>query len=283
MNKNDKKSSNLMNNLLIGIVGFGHLGSSIALSLINGGLSRKRILISHGTTAATQRRAASLGFASCMTSTQDLMKKSDIIILAAKPQDIGSFASYDTKKDAVIISFMAAIPTHFLQKLFKNNEICRAMCSGPETLISGSGVGAFWPKNPAASELFLAAGIKKLDISFEEELDALTVGICIPPIVMNFEISREETLSVLLEAEKDYPMYGRLLTWILHTAYLENNEKSEKKENILKNISTKGGVTENMAKILFEGGTFKDAIKRGMARISEMQSKICAAYFENVA
>ena len=268
-----------MKNNTIGVVGFGHLGSSIVLSLLAGGFPKERLLISHRGSKKTLLHAAERGVSSCITDTGDLMSRADIIILAAKPQDIGSIVSNRVKEGALIISFMAAVSQDTLSRLF-DCCVCRAMCSGPETIESGLGVSVLWPYNERAEEVLRAARMKLFDIGFEEELDAFTVGICIPPIIMNITVPDDERKTALSGMELEFPVYAELSGWI-ETVLSQNGH--EKKEDCLKNVSTKGGISEAMTASLCSGADFASALRRGMARCGEILRDINSALLQNVA
>ncbi len=148
----------LLDGKTIGIAGFGHLGSSIAAALAANGFPKERLLISCGGSAATLARAERMGLASCMTDTRTLVSRADFILLAARPQDLGSFAGLRLKDGAFVMSFMAGISLATLHKVF-DAELCRVMCSGPETITDGMGVGATFPSEARPHAVLRAAGL----------------------------------------------------------------------------------------------------------------------------
>lgn len=259
----------------IGIVGFGHLGTSIVLSLLKGGFPKERIMISCRGSKATFERTEKLKLSESLTDTKNLMAKADVIILAAKPQDVSSIYTNKIKNGALVMSFMAALPYDSLKKMF-DCEVCRVMCSGPETITSGNGASVLWPQNTRADQVLECAGIKRFSISLEEEIDAFTVGICVPPILMNIAVAEKELKSALGAAAKQYPIMEKLTPWI-ETA-LGAGEREDNKA-CLENVCTKGGISEAMVKSLMSGESFALSLKRGLERCSqiceEIQKKIC--------
>jgi len=260
-------------NMTAGIIGLGHLGGSIAQSMIKGGFPKENMMISHKGSARTYLKAVEMGISQCLVKTEILMEKADIVILAAKPQDLENIGSNPIRNDALLLSFMAAVPLEMLKDNFRCAGICRAMCSGPETIARSGGIGVIYPEIEMASAFFSLCGIKRLPLTFEEEIDAFTVGICIPPLLMNTSVSKDERDKALSGMAKSFPIYDQIGKWIER----ELTESSfYNKERALENVSTKGGISEAMTISIKAGETFSCAIKRGMTRCSEIRSAIQA-------
>ena len=228
----------LLDGKTIGIAGFGHLGSSIAEALVANGFPKERLLISCGGSAATLERAGRMGLASCMTDTRTLASRADFLLLAARPQDLASFSGLRLKEGAFVMSFMAGISLATLHKVF-SSELCRVMCSGPETITDGMGVSATFPSEARPHAVLRAAGLEVFDLSCENELDAFTVAICLPPILLNIDLESEKA-GALDAMAKRYPVCRGLAPWIDRVVEAHRAEKSE---SSLENVSTKGGVT----------------------------------------
>lgn len=269
------KGTDFMTKDIIGIVGFGHLGTSIAMSLLNGGFSKEHLMISCRGSKATLERAEKFGLTGTLSDTKNLMAKADIIILAAKPQDVSTIYTNKIKDGALVMSFMAALPYNSLKKMF-DCDVCRVMCSGPETITSGYGASVMWPDNARAEQVLECAGVKRFPISFEDEIDAFTVGICIPPILMNIEVKERLLRSALAAKAAEYPIMSKLTPWI--EATIDEGHRHDNKA-CLENVCTKGGISEAMVKSLMSGESFALSLKRGLERCSqiceEIQKKIC--------
>lgn len=271
---NEKKGNDPMKNIhenKIGMVGFGHLGSSIAKALIKGGFPKSNLLISYRGNSETREKISALGLGSCVTNTDKLMINSDIILLAARPQNIREIAGLRTRKDSHVLSFMAALPLAVLSSYF-DCTISRAMCSGPETILGGRGACVLHQRNDTVRELVRICGMVEMQIRTEDEIDAFTAGICIPPILMNIEVGREERAMALKNMAVRYPVYRELSPWIeaeLALSAAENDTKS------LENVSTKGGVSEAMVISLTNGASFLSAVERGINRCAELRSELC--------
>ena len=259
----------LLDGKTIGIAGFGHLGSSIAEALVANGFPRERLLISCGGSAATLERAGRMGLASCMTDTRTLASRADFLLLAARPQDLASFSGLRLKEGAFVMSFMAGISLATLHKVF-DAELCRVMCSGPETITDGMGVSATFPSEARPHAVLRAAGLEVFDLSCENELDAFTVAICLPPILLNIDLESEKA-GALDAMAKRYPVCRGLAPWIDRVVEVHRAEKSE---SSLENVSTKGGVTEAMTTALRGGSTLAGSIAAGLARCAEISAEL---------
>ncbi len=260
-----------INEKKIGMVGFGHLGSSIAEALLNGGFPRSNLMISYRGSIETTESVSELKLESCVRDTEYLMENSDIVILAARPQNIREIAENHVKKDTLILSFMAALPLSALSSFFEC-RISRVMCSGPESISGGRGISTLMPSDEDAHEFLRICGIREFEVKNEDEIDAFTAGICIPPILMNIRVDRKERDAALINMALRFPVYRELSGWIeaeLALSVLENDKKS------LENVSTKGGVSEAMVSALLDGGSFMSSVERGIEHCGELRSELC--------
>ena len=260
-----------INEKKIGMVGFGHLGSSIAEALVNGGFPKSNLMISYRGSRATMDRVSGMKLESCVRNPEYLMKYSDIVILAARPQNIREIAQNHVRKDTLIISFMAALPLSALSSFF-DCSISRAMCSGPETTSGGRGICVLHHGTDAARKLVSLCGMREMQIRTEDEIDAFTAGICIPPILMNIGVGREERAMALKNMAVRYPVYRELSGWI--EAELAPSASQDDKKS-LENVSTKGGVSEAMVSALLGGASFLSSVERGIERCAELRSELC--------
>ncbi len=270
----DKKGNGPMKNInekKIGMVGFGHLGSSIAEALLNGGFPKSNLMISYRGSRATMDRVSGMKLESCVKDPEYLMKNSDIVILAARPQNIREIAQNHVRKDTLILSFMAALPLSALSSFF-DCSISRVMCSGPESISGGRGISTLMPSDKNACGFLKACGIREFKVKNEDEIDAFTAGICIPPILMNISIDRKERYTVLNKMALRFPVYRELSDWIEAELELSSSESNKKS---LENVSTKGGVSEAMVSALLNGSSFLSSVERGIERCAELRSELC--------
>ncbi len=270
----DKKGNDLMKNIhekKIGMVGFGHLGRSIAEALLNGGFPKSNLMISYKGSQATMDRVSGLKLENCVRDSEYLMKNSDIIILAARPQNIREIAENYVRKDTLILSFMAALPLSALSSFF-DCRISRAMCSGPETISGGRGICVLHHGTDAARELVSLCEMREIEIKTEDEIDAFTAGICIPPILMNIKVDERERKKALKKMALRWSVYRELSGWIEAELALSASQNDKKS---LENVLTKGGVSEAMVTSLINGGSFFTSVERGIERCAELRTELC--------
>lgn len=263
-------SREVLKDKTIGIIGLGHLGTSLALPLVDNGFARERLMISHRGSEKTLARAKALGLDSFLTDTETLISSSDIIFVACRPQDLLSLPSAATKEDALVVSCMAGLPLSLLSRYF-DGKTTRMMCSGPDTIESGAGVAVTCPRDPHAEATIRLMGIELYQVGFEEELDSFTVGICIPPILLNVSRCSGEVTEALQKMRERFPVYGRLSSWINQIMATHN---AVEQGICLENIMTRGGISESMFLTLKNGGSFMEALEKGLERGREITTEI---------
>jgi pyrroline-5-carboxylate reductase len=226
-------------------------------------------MISHGSSEATRERAKMLGFGECLTDSCHLMSNADVIIVAIRPQDALALPRSGVKRAALVISFMAGLPIDLLEMVFGQGAK-RMMCSGPDTILSGRGVAAAYPADDRAIDVVRMMGMRAMSVGSEEELDSFTVGICIPPILLNIAVREEEVLGGMKKMESRYPVYGQLSDWMRDVM----RESPKDRDACLENVSTKGGISEAMTSALKSGSTFEAALSHGMERGREITAEV---------
>jgi pyrroline-5-carboxylate reductase len=164
---------------------------------------------------------------------------------------------------------MAGLPSALLGEL-AGRDVRRIMCSGPDTILNGTGVAAMYPRDEEVARLLSDFGTKILPVSSEEELDSFTVGICIPAMLLNTSTDRRDYLAAMENMERDYPVYGPLRLWVDEVA----SPGDTPGDAILENVCTKGGITEAMTKTLRDGAGFEAALRRGVERGREITREI---------
>ncbi|MEA4871451.1 MAG: hypothetical protein VB076_01390, partial [Synergistaceae bacterium] len=56
--------------------------------------------------------------------------------------------------------------------------------------------------------------MREIKIKTEDEIDAFTAGICIPPILMNIKVDERERKKALKKMSLNWPVYRELSGWI---------------------------------------------------------------------
>lgn len=254
----------------IGVIGLGHLGASLVKPLAASGFAKERLLISCRGSEKTLAKAKALGLDDCLTDTETLVSSSDIIFVACRPQDLTSLPGSAVKEDALVVSCMAGLPLSLLRRYF-GGKVIRMMCSGPDSIEAGRGIAVSCPADRRASAAINLMGIELHPVGCEEELDSFTVGICIPPILLNVSRGEDEVAEGLERMRVRFPIYGMLNGWI--DSALAARGLTEQSA-CLANVMTKGGISEAMFLSLQRGAVFADALERGLERGREITADI---------
>jgi pyrroline-5-carboxylate reductase len=168
-------------NKKVGIIGCGNMGEALIKGLVNSRLvSKKNLFVSDVREGCLKNLKESYGI-STFLSNREVVSKSDIIILAVKPQVIeGVLKEIATavKPSHLIISVAAGITLRFLSKhLGEKAKVIRAMPNTPALVQEGvtalcSGKGIQEEDLQTAQKIFQSVG--KVVIVDESLMDAVT-------------------------------------------------------------------------------------------------------------
>lgn len=212
----------------------------------------------------------------------DLVKKSDIVIIAVKPQDIDIVLNEISKgikigkRKILVISIAAGIKTEYLERKISHNvRVIRAMPNMPAAI--GKGITALVKGSSAtakdlktAEEIFKTLG-ETTEVSEEGLIDAVTAISGSGPAYLFFIF-----LAILKIAKAlglDSKSANKLIyhTVIGSMDMLKRN-KFDAKTLILK-VASKGGTTEAALKVFNKRGLGEiliDAIKEAYNRSKEL-------------
>src|SRR3989454_8825671 len=167
--------------LVFGIAGVGKMGEALVRGLIVGRVvPPTRILVSDAIPPRAREVAARHGVAAAK-SVEELAERSDILVLAAKPKDMGALVKAiagHVKKDALVISLAAGVRTVFVERVLAGHgRVVRIM---PNLACAvGEGASAFALGKTATDrdaltveEIFGSIG--RVTMVEEEMLDAVT-------------------------------------------------------------------------------------------------------------
>ena len=252
----------LLNTLKVGIVGCGHLGQAIAVSLINNGLKKENLLISYRGNPDTFIRLEAKGLAPCITGNRRVFEEAGIVLIMIKPQDLPALKETFVSAKGLMVSCMAGVPCGLLKTVL-GTDVCRMMFSGPDTVLSGKGVSAVYPENETADALIRVLGLRQLKPADESGIDTALVGVCMPAALL-MRKNREETRAAAEEIGKRYPLFRELYDWAL-TVVPEFETPADTEDYIMKMV-TKGGITDAIVKSLQRGETLDEALQKGVER-----------------
>lgn len=277
----------------IGIIGFGNMGSAIALRLKR----HYRILVFD---KVSRKIKLGSGIKSA-SSIEDLVSNSEIVILAVKPQNISSLLKKIKTKleeefileDKLIISIAAGISTGYIQGVLGKVKVVRAMPNMPAKL--GKGISCLAKGRFAkAADLKLAEAVfKRLGktlILKETMIDPATaVSGSGPGYFYDFiesghitgqNIPQKLTRKFKVDLQKAAECIGFNEEEAHALASSTTNGSADVFEvsgltpsQLRKQVVSKGGTTEAGLKVLAKGGSLTDAVKAALKRAKELAKK----------
>lgn len=258
----------------IGIIGCGHLGRTLAEGLIDHGLPRERLMISYGGSASTLDRIRKAGLLENISDNAEICKNSNIIFITVRPQSIERLKGLSFSKEAIVVSCMAGVSSTMLERVLGVN-ITRIMPSGPDTIKEGKGIVAIHPRSDILMDILPRIGLRVFELPDEEMMHAFTVGVCLPAALLAAEgkaLNEAENEAGSAEAiEKEYPGFREIYLWA--KGVLPNFDSDEKRQEYIKKMSTKGGITEAIIDSLNSGNTFLEALRVGISRSREISAR----------
>lgn len=227
----------------IGLIGGGNMGEA----LIAGSRKNYKVLVNEAN--AERVRYLESKYKTSAADLKDLVVKSDIIILAVKPQDISAvldqLAGHDLKKK-LVVSIAAGITVSFIaQRLIQKARVIRTMPNMPALI--GEGITAVckgtWATTKDVQEVCrMLKGIGGTIVVKEEWMDAITaVSGSGPAYVFLFVeclINAAQNLGLTPAQSKD--LVYRTLIGSAHLL-----ERSEDDAATLRaKVTSKGGTTQ---------------------------------------
>jgi pyrroline-5-carboxylate reductase len=265
----------------IGIIGFGNMGSCIGekirqnpdFSLLVFDKERKKL-----------KRLADINIAA---SNKELVQKSEVIILAVKPQDfeilLGEIKPFC--KDKLIISIAAGRTTNYIEKYLGVVRIIRVMPSLPALV--GKGMSClFKGKNASEDDLAFTQHLfnglgQTIVLDDENMIDVATAvsgsgpGFLCEFIKLPYDtkviINFESELASVAEQEGFDHTQANLLAYATTSGTLEViKQKKITPEELQKQVASKGGTTAAGLEELKKGKKLGDAVKAALKRAREL-------------
>ncbi|MCX5695541.1 MAG: pyrroline-5-carboxylate reductase [Candidatus Omnitrophica bacterium] len=274
----------------IGIIGYGTMGSAIARTLA--ALKDEFIIFVFDKEKEKLSGQAGVNIAK---DIQDLITKSEVVILAVKPQDFDHLLKEIKKsiQDKLVISIAAGISTKHIEKMLGEIKVIRAMPNigakiGESVTCLCKGAFATDEDLELAQELFYSLGAaRSIDESMMNAATAISGSG--PAYIFYFvenssldpqnlaEHARHDMMKRLEKAaqelgfsEEDAAFLSANTTnssiSLLHQTKLPPQE-------LRKQVTSKGGTTEAALEVLFKGGSWEEAARAAQKRASDLERR----------
>jgi pyrroline-5-carboxylate reductase len=164
----------------LGFLGAGNMSGALIKGLLHGGFAKERILASDVKAERLEQLKAKHGIRTT-TDNQALLRESDVIVLAVKPQGIDRVLTEigpSIRADQLVVSVAAGVTLQGLEgRLAEKARVVRAMPNTPAMVQAGAtaiagGTHASEDDLRVARELFEAVG--RVVVLDEAQLDAVT-------------------------------------------------------------------------------------------------------------
>ena len=267
---------------IIGMIGCGNMGSAIC--------QRLKDFYDLAVFDKDANKTNKLTDINVASNIADLAKKSDVIILAVKPQDFDNLLA-DIKnyiKDKLLISIAAGITTNYIEKKISNVRVIRVMPNMPAKI--GKGMSCLC-KGKVATEDDLNFVKQLFDnlgetlILNEDMMDAATAISGSGPGYLYYlsenksmdeikKFANEVFISSLRASAESIGFSLKQADILARTTVLGGIALIEQTKlapsELKKQIASKGGTTEAGLEVLHKGGSLKDAVRAALKRAKEL-------------
>lgn len=250
-------------NIKIGLIGTGTMGSIFVKRLLASGVVADSQIFINDKFLAKAKALAFSRKAKVIENKQELVRASDILILAVKPQDFKSLAeeikSDIGKKEILVISIMAGVDIKTIQKLLRCKAVVRAMPNMPSEIGQGITVWLASPKvaqnSKKQAEIILQALGQAIETNQERYLDMATaVSGSGPAYVFLFQ---ELFIKAAKELGLPRILAEKLVLGTIHGAVELQGQSQINPEILRKKVTSKGGTTEEALKVFASRETAK--------------------------
>ncbi|MDP2941603.1 MAG: pyrroline-5-carboxylate reductase [Candidatus Omnitrophota bacterium] len=268
----------------IGIIGYGNMGAAIAQAI----KAKYRLLVFD----KDKQKTANLNGIGVAATGADLVRQSEVILLAVKPQDF-EHALREIKnclKDQLIISIAAGISTKHIEKNLGNIRAIRVMPNLGAKIRESvtclcAGVFATEEDLEFAQQLFYDLGVVHL---IPEGLMNAATAICGsgPAYVFDFiegnslgqdnipQHAKEDMVKRLEQAAEAVGFSHEdalFLSFNTVNSSISLLQKSKLPAGELKKqVASKGGTTEKALEVLAKGGSWEEAALAALKRAEEL-------------
>ncbi|MDD5750176.1 MAG: pyrroline-5-carboxylate reductase [Candidatus Pacebacteria bacterium] len=272
-----------LKNIKIGLIGCGTMGGIIVQKLLSEGVVSKSQIVVNDKVFEKARAMASLRKVGMSKDAKALVEKSDILVLAVKPQDFKDLAKeiapYTGKKRIPVISIMAGVEIKTIRKFLLCEAVARVMPNMASRI--GKGVSV-WLSSPAFTqsgkrqvEIILRSLGVAIEARKEKYIDMATaVSGSGPAYVFLFQ-------ELFLKAAKSLGMpkdlAEKLSLETIRGAVSLQEETKESPDVLRKKVTSKGGTTERAIKVFQarrSAETFCSAVEEAFKRSQQLKKTI---------
>ena len=268
----------------VGIIGYGNMGQAIA----------ERIKDKYTVCVFDEdkNKTTALKNISVAGSLEQLIKQSEVIILAVKPQDFEALLKQIKShlENKLIISIAAGISTRYIKSfLTQNTRVIRVMPNMPAQVGQGITV-LFKDELIAEADLDIAWRLLNcigsvISVKDEQLINAATAVSGSGPAFFCYYIKDKASaekkhdafINQLTEAAVDLGFdqseAKTLAEKTVNGIIVMLNEKNLSCADVIKMVSSKGGTTQSGLEVLRSGGSLKEAVKSAMQRASQLEKR----------
>jgi len=258
---------------IIGIIGAGHLGRTLASVLRDHGRPEDRILVSYGGNPATREAIREAGLEKNIAKNEEICRSASIIFITVRPQSVATLNDMVFRKESLVVSCMAALPRSLLRERW-GSDVIRMMPSGPDTLREKNGIAGIYPQNAILQSLLEEAGIRVFALPDEEMMQVFTAGVCLPAAIL---AARGMDIDAEIPAiARKYPLVAEMCPWA--KTVLPAVASDLDREAYITTMSTKGGITEAVVNSIRSGASLADAMEAGVGRAGEISASVYSRY-----
>ncbi|KAL6061593.1 hypothetical protein QOT17_012766 [Balamuthia mandrillaris] len=283
----------------IGIIGSGKLGSALAQGLLRNEYPKESICVSCRGSPSTLASLARIGLhprhednhnpddntlGNVTTNNQDLARRSKVILLCLRAQDIGAIHGLRLQEGTAVMSFVPGISLRTLQDALGQKEgIFVGQTCGPDTILERRAMATMYPtrsENPTPQERTLrhvlgdrlGMELMPLPEGREDLVNVFTAGMCLGPAFLvcdKMGVKHSEEVDAAALSKEFAPFdFGRLYRWAMKVRPRIQDEKEI--DRWIRNHCTEGGVTESIVRRIEAGGSLVEGLKAGIQRGIEL-------------
>ncbi len=266
-----------MDEIKLGIIGVGNIGSSIANGLLWSGF-RGRIILCDKHPEKVEKFHSD--FVEVVSDASHASEKSDVLILAVKPHAVKDAVAEigDSVKGKLLISLAAGISLSQLEEMAAGARICRVMPNINCKVLEGAMAYAVSKKATKEDKEILRGIFSRLGTLIEvkeNQIDIITAACASSPAYVFLIIKKLK--EILEESGVESKAAQKLAAQAIAGSGKMAIETEMDLQALIDSVKTKGGTTEAGLNILEKKGfaqTLEDAIKAADKRARELKQAL---------